>query len=223
MLHPHECNRYDDGVGLTELLVSLALLALISLLILQGVGTGRHLWRGVSARAETAEAIQSAQALLRERLEQIYPATRYDAQQPYPDFEGAPATLAFLAPPSDSLGHGALRRYLLRVDANGDLLLSSTSDLWGLYPEDNGIRPTGEVLLHGVRGLSFAYFDGGLGKGVWRTTWHQRSVLPGLIRLQVAFPQGDTRWWPTFMVHAATTIDSECINPNGSGHCGGRL
>jgi hypothetical protein len=177
----------------------------------------------MSARAETAEAIQSAQALLRARMELIYPATRYDAPQPYPDFEGAAVYLSFLAPPAESQGHGALRRYLLHVDANGDLLLSSTSDLWGLYPEDNGIRSTGEVLLHNVRGLSFAYFDGATGKGVWRTSWHQRSGLPSLIRLQIAFPQGDTRWWPTFMVRAATTIDSGCVNSNGSGRCGGRL
>jgi general secretion pathway protein J len=217
---PH---RNDDGFGLTEVLVSLALFALLSLLILEGIGSGRNLWRGATARTESAESIQAAQAALRDRLERLFPATRYDAPQPYPDFGGTNSTLTFLAPAAQAQGAGALRRYLLHMDTAGNLLLSSTNDVLGLYPEDYGVRPSDEVLLHGVQNIVVSYYDGAAGRGAWRTVWQRRPYLPTLVRVQVAFVGGDPRWWPALIVHAATTIDSECLNYNATGHCGGRL
>jgi general secretion pathway protein J len=213
----------EAGFGLTETLVSLALLAILSLLILQGVGAGRNIWRGVAARAETAESIQGAQAILRDRVENIFPATRYDAQQPYPDFGGTGSAMAFLAPPAQANAPAALQRYLLHVDAAGNLVLSSTSDVLGLYPADYGVRPHDEVLLRGVQTLAVSYFDGSAGGGTWRAVWDRRPFLPALVRIQVTFAAGDSRWWPPLIVRAAATIDSECLNSNRTGHCGGRL
>jgi prepilin-type N-terminal cleavage/methylation domain-containing protein len=213
----------DAGFGLTETLVSLALLAVLSLLILQGAGAGRNIWRGVATRAETAETIQGAQAVLRDRFERAFPATRYDAQQPYPDFSGTRSAMGFLAPPALVNGPAGLQRYLLHVDSLGNLVLSSTSDVMGLYPENYGVRLHDEVLLHGVQTLAVSYFDGTAGGGSWRTVWDRRPSLPALVRIQVAFAAGDTRWWPPLIVRAATTIDSECLNFNRTGHCGGRL
>lgn len=223
MRRPADTHGNDAGFGLTETLVSLALLAILSLLILQGVGAGRNIWRGVAARAETADAIQAAQAVLRGRFEKLFPATRYDAQQPYPNFGGTGYAMGFLAPPGQANGPASLRRYSLHVDAAGNLVLSSTSDLLGLYPEDHGVRASDEVLLRGVRTLAISYFDGSAGSGTWRAAWNRRPDLPALVRVQVAFAPGDTRWWPPLIMHAATTIDSECLNFNRTGHCGGRL
>ncbi len=223
-MHLQADPRCDDaGFGLTEILVSLVLLALLSLLILQGVGAGRNLWRGMAARTESAESIQAAQAALRDRLESLFPATRYDAQQPYPDFGGTNSTLTFLAPSAQANGPGALRRYQLHVDPARNLVLSSTSDVLGNHPEDFGVRLSDEVLLHGVQYIAVSYWDGPAGRGIWREGWERRPALPTLVRVQVAFVAGDTRWWPPLIVHAGTTMDSECVNFNRTGHCGGRL
>jgi len=220
---PADIPEKDAGFGLTETLVSLALLALLSLLILQGVGAGRNIWRGVAARAQTAESIQAAQAVLRDRVEDIFPATRYDAQQPYPDFGGSNSAMTFLAPTAQANGQAALRRYALHVDSAGNLVLSGSSDLLGLYPEDYHVRPSDEVLLHGVQSLAVSYFDKSADGGRWRMAWDRRPYLPAMVRIQVAFGAGDMRWWPPLIMRPAATIDSECQNINRNGHCGGRL
>jgi general secretion pathway protein J len=212
----------DGGFGLTETLVSLALLAILSLLILQGVGAGRNIWRGVATRAETAESIQAVQAIMRDRIERLFPATRYDTQQPYPDFGGTSSAVTFLAPSAQASGSGILR-YTLHMDATGNLVFSSVSEVLGIHPELYKVKPRDEVLLRGIRGIAVSYLDNMAGAGAWRTSWDRRPYLPALVRLRVMFPAGDARWWPALMIHAAATIDSGCVNFNRTGRCGGRL
>lgn len=220
MSHSTDRAHPEAGFGLTELLVSLVLLALLSLLIFDGIAAGGNVWRTTAVRAKAAEDIQTAQAILRSRMVAIYPATRFDASQPYPDFGGTSTRISFLAPPSDASGPAALRRYALYVDRAGDLVLASTNDLLGLYPEDYHVTPTIEILLRSVAGININYLDD---HGRWQSTWQQMPILPRLMRVRVVFPAGDGRWWPTFLVSAATTIDSGCVNYNHTGRCGGRV
>ncbi|MDD3445552.1 MAG: prepilin-type N-terminal cleavage/methylation domain-containing protein, partial [Zavarzinia sp.] len=56
------------GVTLVESLVALALLALVALLMVQGVATGGAVLGGTMRRAGVEEGIEGAQALLRERI-----------------------------------------------------------------------------------------------------------------------------------------------------------
>lgn len=219
---PADMHRNDAGFGLTETLVSLALLAILSLLILQGAGAGRNIWRGVAARAETSESIQATQTLIRDRFEKLFPATRYDTQQPYPDFGGTSSVVTFLGPSAQASGPGVLR-YTLHMDATGDLVFSSVSEALGIHPEIFKVKPRNEVLLRGIKGIAVSYLDNSANATSWRTAWDRRPYLPALIRLQVMFPAGDARWWPVLMVHAAATIDSGCVNFNRMGRCGGRL
>ncbi len=223
-MHPlHEAESAQAGFTLTELLVGLALLALISLLLVQSLGAGSNLWRRIAGGSAIAETIQGAQEMLRQRLERAYPETAVDAIPPYTFFDGKDATLTFYAPPPDNRGPGALRRYTLGVTAAGDLAFSSRDSLFGNLPDDRVPPPLIEVLLRGVQSLDVSYFDPALSPaGGWRRSWQMRAHPPALVRLQVNFPPGDHRWWPELLVHPIATIDRGCILSRGTHQCAGR-
>jgi general secretion pathway protein J len=219
LLPPADFSRCDAGFGLTEALVSLVLLGLLSVLLLEGGAGGQALWKSMISRAAVAEEIQVAQSILRERIIAAYPKTRLDASQPYPDFSGTTTRLTFVGPPNDASAPSALRRYTLAVDQSGALVLSSTSDLFGYGIEAEKAPVTTDVLLRGVGGIAISYLDA---QGRWQPDWFKKP-LPALVKVRVLFPAGDGRWWPTFLVRTAATIDTDCVNFNRSGHCGGRL
>lgn len=211
------------GFTLTELLVSVALLALVGLLLVQGLAAARNLrHRGTGATA-VAETIQAAQELLRQRLAHAYAETANDAIPPYTFFDGKDTVLTFYAPPPDNLGPAALRRYTLAVTAGGDLLLTSRNSLFANRPDNQVPQPLAEVLLHGVQSLDVSYFDAAPGRGHgWQSSWQLRAHPPALVRLQVNFPPGDHRWWPELLIHPIATIDRECILSRSTHWCAGR-
>ncbi|RJF87948.1 hypothetical protein D3874_13720 [Oleomonas cavernae] len=210
---------HQRGVSLVESIVSLALLAFLALLMLQGLAAGQNVWRGAAARAATAESIEGAQAVLRERLARVYPATRYDAPLPYPDFDGTATALGFNAPLPEAAGPGATQRYVLSVGPGGDLTLAGHSDLWG-RADGPAVE---QVLLRGVQGLDIAYLPAGEATaGVWTDRWFKEPALPALVKLRVRFPPGDQRWWPDLLVHPMATTDGDCVLDDGGARCAGR-
>jgi general secretion pathway protein J len=212
--------RSDKGFALAELLVTLVVLGMIGALIVTGVGTGRRVWQHLDVASAAAESVDNAQTALRNRLERAFPATRYDASAPYSDFAGATATMSFLAPDSDAHRPGALRRYALTLAVNGDLVLSSTSDLAAGDPPPHDDL----ILIHGVQGIDLAYFGVAPPDNVprWRFNWEKRPTPPELVRVRVQFAQGDRRWWPDLIVHPYATVDSVCTLEMSNHRCRGR-
>lgn len=210
----------SSGFALIEALASLVIVAMISLLIFQGVGVGRRVWEGIDSTASSAEAIEGAQSILRGRIEQMYPATLYGGNEAEADINGQAETLEFLAPPIGAGRPAPLRRYRLELTVGRQLLLSSISDV--VWNKDPGV--TQQVLLNGVQQIDLAYF------GVqqpdfqrqWRSSWQQQVVPPELVRIRVAFGRGDRRRWPDLIVHPLTTIDSACILSAATSRCRGR-
>jgi general secretion pathway protein J len=208
------------GFALVQMLTSLVILGMLSLLLVQGVGVGRRVWDHVETHAAAAQSLASAQDALRNRLERAFPLTDYQSSPPYVDFEGDETVMTFLATPPDSGRPATLRQYDLRVTAGGDLLLSSVSDL----AANTGAVQLDQTLLRGVQQLDLAYF-GPIASdqvGRWRTNWNQQPGLPRLIRLRVTFPPGDPRQWPDLIIAPAATIDSECVLEVSTHRCRGR-
>jgi len=213
--------RRDAGFSLVEMLVSLAILAMVSLMVLSGVGTGRRVWETLDARAAEGEGVSSAQGLLRARLERAFPSTRFDASTPYADFSGEEKTVEFLAPADEAHGPDALRRYTLGLTPAGELVLRSASDL-AADPQHPAVQSV--VLLRGVRNLELGYFGPTLVDSAprWRGLWDSQPTPPELVRIRLAFAPGDRRVWPDLIVHPAATIDSGCVLNAATGRCGGR-
>ena len=210
----------DAGFSLVEALASLVLVGLLTMMLGAGIGTGRHVWERMDARSGVGEAIEGAQSVLRQRLEQLYPATLYGGAEAMADVTGDPESVVFLAPPEGVRRPAPLRRYRLYLDGRQDLLLSSISDV--ANAADPGL--TNQVLLRGVQTLDIAYF--GLvapdDAPRWRQTWREQALPPRLVRVRVGFEPGDRRVWPDLIVHPLTTIDSGCILSAATSHCRGR-
>jgi general secretion pathway protein J len=213
-------DQSTEGFALIEALASLVIVGMISLLLFQGVGTGKRVWERVDRTAASNEAIEGAQMILRGRLEQMFPATLYGGNEAEADITGQPESIEFLAPATDAGRPAPLRRYRLELNVGRQLTLSSISDV--VWARDTKI--TQQVLLTGVQQIDLAYF------GVaqpdftpqWRSRWTQQVTPPALIRLRVAFAPGDTRRWPDLIVHPLVTIDSGCILSAATSHCRGR-
>lgn len=210
----------EAGYTLIELLVSLIILAMVSVMMLQGIQAGRRVWERADVANAGGEAISGAQMLLRSRLERAYPATRYDKIPTYADFFGISNGVNFLAPPRDNRSPSGLMRYTLALAPNGDLVLSALSDL-AIDPKAPG-EPL--VLLHNVQQLDIGYFgvvppDKG---PAWHEQWQLLPTLPLLMRVRVQFPPEDNRAWPDLLIKPFATVDSMCVLTVMTGKCRGR-
>jgi general secretion pathway protein J len=201
----------DAGFSLVETLASLVIVAMIGLMILSGLGTGRRVWEGIDTREANGERIDAAQTALRDRVEEVFPETLYDKSPPYVDFHGFAGRMVFLANPPQAQRPGALRRYTLGLNTRGQLVLLQVSDV-----APQGTPPAVQVLLEGVRAFDIAYFgaDGPDNVRGWRRQWDGQEALPEVIRIRVGFEPGDARVWPDLLIRPRATIDTECLlNP----------
>jgi general secretion pathway protein J len=208
------------GFALIEALASLVIVGMLSVMLIQGVTTGRRVWERLDTRSAAIEAVDGAQTVLRGRIEQIFPATLYNSAELTIDMVGAPQSVAFLAPPAQALRPAPLKRFRLDLTAGQDLVLTSVSDV-----ATNG-QPgaTRQVLLTGVRQPDIAYFGSEALDPArrWRTSWVNQVSTPDLIRVRIDFEPGDPRIWPDLIIRPRTTIDSGCILSTSTSHCRGR-
>lgn len=213
---------FDDtrGFALVEALASLVILALMSLMLIDGVSAGRRVWERTDQVSRSWEDIEAAQSLLRDRIEQIFPQTLFDENPPYVDFQGSSTGMVFLANPPWSERPAPLRRYTLRLNSAGELVLASMSDVG--RPETAPV--TRQVLLRRVQEVDLAYFGAAAPDHVrrWRTRWVDQPGPPELVRIRLAFEPGDQRHWPEMIARPRATIDASCLLNTLNHHCKGR-
>jgi hypothetical protein len=209
----------SGGFALVEALASLVVLGMIGLMIVQGVGVGKRVWERLDRHEAGGEAVDSAQALLRDRLEQTYPATDVQGGPPTVDFDGGAQKAVFLANPPLSERPSGLRRYTLSLDDQSQLVLTSVSAVG-----KERASPLTQVLLDHVRSVDLAYFQPSRpgSSPAWRREWSGETGLPQVIRVQVGFDPQDSRHWPDLLIRPWATIDSGCrLDPVYHG-CRGR-
>ncbi len=207
------------GYALIELIASLVILAMIASLMVSGVVAGRRVWERLDTSNAAGDSVTAAQMALRQRLERVFPETRYDAHPPYAFFEGDTSGVTFLAQPRDQQRPNALRIYHLALGTDGSLTLASVSEV----AINTNVTDDSQVLLRGVQSLNVDYYGPGSdGVPAWQLRWKEQPVPPQLIRIRVQFAPGDARQWPDLLVKPVATIDSECILNAATGKCRGR-
>jgi general secretion pathway protein J len=209
----------EDGFTLVEMLVSLTLLAMAGVLLAEGFASGRGVWARVEAHTVAGQDVSAAQGLLRSRIEQLHPATRYVGAAPVVDLDGGADHLDFLSPPVGSGGLGEVRRQHLDLTPKGELELASTG-LRASAPEP----AHDHILLRHVSRLDLGYFGAATPDGAraWRSAWTQAGTPPELVRVRVGFALGDRRTWPELIVRPGATVDSQCVLDPSNGGCRGR-
>ena len=194
-----------SGFTLLELLVAMAILALLAATLAGGMRFGLRAWEAGQQAADRLEAPTAVQSLLRRQIEQAYPMLAR-VGEPVIVFEGERQRLRFLTHLPPRLGVPGLADVALsyRHDprAGGELLMA-----W--QPLGERDRPAeSHSVLNGIDALSFAYYGGETRTSPpeWRNNWTGAGFLPTLVRLQVRFRDG--RVWPDLVVAPAVTVDS---------------
>ncbi|MGZ8362371.1 MAG: PulJ/GspJ family protein [Caulobacteraceae bacterium] len=204
------------GFTLVEMLASLAIIAMISLMLFSGVGSGRRVWERLESNRASGESVETAQALLRNSLERAFAATRFDASAPYTDFTGKQAAISFFAPTKTGDSTAAHTRQQVELNARGELL--------AVRQDADGRAIGQQVLITGVQAVDFAYYGATTfaPQPQWRTLWNQQAAPPELIRIRASFFPGDRRRWPDLLIKPAATIDVACVLDRATHKCRGR-
>jgi general secretion pathway protein J len=215
----------ESGFTLVELLVALTLLAFVSVLIFGALRFGIRAWDQSEQVAVQVDDVSVAQALLRRLIGEAYPMFIPDPARPRLDFDGGSDRLSLLAPLPDALESGGMARFTLFArerKGRSEIDIAWRPEL--MRDGDAGADPREETLLAGIARLEIAYF-GSARPGdapAWHDRWTERAVLPALVRVHVAFAEGDRRVWPDLVVAPHLTVDQGCLYDPVTRHCRGR-
>jgi general secretion pathway protein J len=181
--------RGDAAAGFTliEVVVALALVGLVSLLLLYGVGlAGRGLDR-LSHHGERLDERRSLELMLRRALQSAAPIAVFDGE---PGFVGRPAAVSFLSVVDD--GGPGLHRIMLAFDP----AQPAAGVRLSRRPAGRSAPPgrSDSVLVRRVRSFSIGYF-GAASPGDeprWHHAWEGLAHLPQLVRIILDADDGDT-------------------------------
>lgn len=208
------------GFTLIEIVVALALLAIMSVSLFESLRFGQRTYEKVIRNGGAHWDVFAAQRLVRTLVESAYPQepSQTGVVRMY-GLEGRIDRIALTAPAPEAVGGAGLFRYefLLRqnVGAGYDVVVR----WWPDYAVDAGAAdsPAEEVLIEKVVSLEWSYRaapasnDSDTAGAVWSNEWLGSQALPILVRLRVKFPDGDSRRWPDLVMAPRVTDDANCM------------
>ena len=193
--------RRDAGFTLVELLVALALLALLSTLLAAGLRFSRNAVLSGEAGTERLLSAERALEIVRRQVQQADPLPLAGTgDRPPVTFAGDRANIVFVAPPAAYLAPGGEQIDWLQIEpaASGLRLvlrfrpLDRTRDTWPPRLDPSEFQSI--VLLDGISAAQFSYFGRTQPSDAaqWWQKWEALPTLPGLVRLALA--SGGTIW-----------------------------
>jgi general secretion pathway protein J len=205
------------GFTLVELLVALALLALMSATLLGSLALAGRSWDAGEAKVNDTTSMRVSHEFLRAQLEGQH-AQRMKKMPEWPIlFAGERDELRFAAPLPARVQGGGVWYYRLRVadvDGKSSLVLDRMIPdvLSNALPDFGGAEHS--VLATGVTSVSFSYLgpEPGVAAGgaepAWRERWEDRHRLPQLIRIDVRTERGSP--WPTLYAAPREAPEAAC-------------
>lgn len=213
----------EHGFTLLETLVTLAIVGMMAALLLSAIKAPTAFALTVRTRQANADQIVTAQARLRTLIERLQPLPRLDSGNGVIDVRGSQHQLALFSPPPGNVQLPTPKRYRLLLTANGDLVLYAAEALDDRIQLDapNLVGWEPAVLLPDVDRLAISYFGPTKGNAEprWQTEWYDRTEPPALIRIAIAFREGDARVWPDLIIRPAATSSSTCPIDRTTGRC----
>jgi prepilin-type N-terminal cleavage/methylation domain-containing protein len=203
----------DAGFTLIEMVIGIALLALLTTILIGGFRLEtQHVGR-ISSRLDRAAELQAAHTFLRTELASAQSVRPVDASGREIMFEGASSGLEFVAVAPQSAPKDGLDVFTIMA-ADGALRVR-----WRRY--DGLASVAGEhgdeaTLVEGVERATFRYFGivPPATAPAWHDSWRGMPYLPSLVRLDLVLASGESapgltiapRLAPSTHVEAATTV-----------------
>lgn len=175
----------DAGFTLVELIVALAILALLASVLPGAFGIARQAW-STMMRIERLESDAAGRSFIEQRLAEALPVLVTDgsgARQP--GFRGTARRVTFVAPSASGPAGGGLYLYSLAAEASGatDALVLNQSPV-SAPAGARSVDPP-RILRDGLTELRFRYF----GRSAddqdrrWHDAWPDGDRLPELVEI----------------------------------------
>lgn len=180
--------RGEQGLTLIELLLSLAILAILTGFLAGGLSMARQAFgadRASEIGSETSAAIQTVAALVGSAL-----PVRFDGAGPKDaiGFDGRQEVLSFVGLSEGRSLRGGPHKIVLR--RSGGDIVADFAALGGARAKENPEpAATRVVVLSGVREIRIGYFgttDAKV-KPAWRADWIRAERLPDLVSIRIEF------------------------------------
>jgi general secretion pathway protein J len=188
------CASDDAGMTLVELLVVLAVLALLGGLMAAGLHTAASSWEHIALHNADREELGALDSLLRGVLSEIYPAKFNSSSRVLVQFDGQRDHLDFLAPLPQRFGAQDIVLYTLRFAPDGSLHLAWRLDRPSAAGANDPLPAAADESVADCQDGSFSYYGqvDETGAPRWSTSWQRQSKLPRLIKARFTW-HGETQ------------------------------
>lgn len=191
--------RAARGFTLLELLVGMAVFALMAGIVLGGIRLGVKSWNAAAERSAAIDEMRVVNALLRRQLSSALPLATSRAGGWNLVFEGDEVSVSFVSELPGYVSGGGIHFVTLELarGADGDDLVLRWRPLHAL---DTDGPPDEAVLARNVGELRFQYFGARTRNALpeWLETWRNLRTMPRLIR--VSIEQDGSGAWPELVV-----------------------
>lgn len=196
----------DAGFTLVELLVSLALLALMGVLLATAISGARGGLLSIERQASES-AVHAARLHIRRVISEARPLRRPGSAVDASIIEGTPTSMSFVSSYAPAGQWSGLYVVTLALEPNAQTGRFDLVELRTPYRPDTGgaepARPTTRhKLVTDLGGVAFRYFGVPTGQEVpgWTDSWADLEKIPDLVTLEAAFPRPDRRVWTAMTV-----------------------
>lgn len=228
--------RGERGFTLLELLVAMALLALLAATLAGSLRFGARSWDAAAERGRAWSEVAAVQDFLRNTLGRAQPLPPRGGEERPPGFEGDMQRLRLVAPLGERFGPPGL--YRLELAARPSATGLSLWLRWQILDDGEGSGAWGDgewgdgsvqghggerLLLDGFERLAFAYRAAPAPDGTaapWRNAWSAEEPPPRLLRLEGARPLSGRESWIPLLLPLRVEADARCRLPALAPLCG---
>lgn len=222
--------RTDEGFSLIELLIGIALAALIGVLLVQSLATARQ-GLAYHARLTHNGDILAARDYLQNVLLQAQPLAGNAGGNGELSFAGEPGMMSFLSTHVPNASYGGVYHVNLALEPSpsrdGKLDLIVRHRLYrprgGGSDKDDSNAST-VALVRNITAAEFQYFvpavsgNGQNSQLAWSPNWRHATVLPALVAITMTFSPSDSRVWPRLNVPVYAAASNVTCPPRVACH-----